>query len=226
MKTTIITAALALGLAASGMAASDYTLGDVVYTTTNPAHANHGSDKMSNQTTFTFTLTAGLFDNEATTTQTVASNGAGDYSDTADSKVALTSITLWESGNQNTATIPGTLTITGSDGVSITSTGYTRLNDQRPCGSLHDGGTWTFDFDAANLLTVGTTYTVTFSSWSVAVTNQGASGFAATGGNTTWQPASMSIETASVAAVAVPEPATATLSLLALAGLAARRRRK
>ncbi len=44
--------------------------------------------------------------------------------------------------------------------------------------------------------------------------------------NNAWDSDAFADNTAAIAAVAVPEPATATLSLLALAGLAARRRRK
>ncbi len=228
MKKTLITAVLAFGMMGAAFGETTYTLGDVTYTTTNPMHpsTNHSGHVFSSVSSFTFTLTASLFNNAATTTQTVASNGDTSYASTADSKVSLTSITLWEKEHQNYSTIPDSITIKDSNGTTVaTSSSFTRHNDQLlPCN--HDGGTWTFS--GVNLLTVGSTYTVEFATWNIAVTNLGASGFATTKGDAAWQPASLKIVTTSVNAVtpAVPEPATATLSLLALAGLATRRRRK
>ncbi len=149
-------------------------------------------------------------------------------------KVSLTSITLFTRSQSDATDVPAgvTLQITDALGNIVTSavgvytasqTAYDPWNEYITTGGAwtYPRGTVSFEFTDTAILQLDTEYTVTVVGGELGlfVTLNGDEGFSA--GGSAYSPAGMTIVTE-----ALPEPSTATMSLLALAGLLARRRRK
>ncbi len=136
--------------------------------------------------------------------------------DMALDNLAITLITADSNGNaQYNHRVPQlSYTLSSSDSASPLAEGSNSMTITGSTGSIVNGtatrNEGTFNFDVDESLKAGTTYTLTLDAARAESSNAGyylgvkSIGFTA----------------------AIPEPATATLSLLALAGLAARRRRR
>ncbi len=239
MKKTIITTALVLGLA-SFSSAADYTLGDTTYTTT--TGITNGQGYFSNRSSFTFTLSNALFNGTQSGINaiTTASDSSSSF---ASNTVALDKIHFsFYGGAGNLAAVQisqGDTIVATSTNRSYSATGAATDVFTGETYNNRIQQTWQFDENTV-ALTLGTTYTITFlnsSSEATGVTlevsycdDDTQAAFVGTANNHSYQPAGLVITTLSTVPVssggAIPEPTTATLSLLALAGLAARRRRK
>ncbi len=109
------------------------------------------------------------------------------------------------------------------------TTGAVYLNTAGALTLTSDGSAYTLSNNVVVYATITdsankrTLLSGNFSAWEGNVVLQNADGTAYTAGAYTWE---TSAEGLNIVTVTVPEPTTATLSLLALAGLAARRRRK
>ncbi len=254
MKKTLLTAALCLGLIPMASAV-DYTLGDIQYTTTSGISDGISNAFDASYVTFTLSDKWFSGTSTTSNVLTTASNGDTQYL-SSDATLALTSISFVRRANGASATGTTIKITDAENRVVATSSAVTMgtvnvrnydifLGDSTdPNNSEYvtaKTASWTFDA-LDSILTVGETYTIKFYNESGTQVNMGISvshsgsgngqpeqTFASAGGNATYQPAGMIISTTSLLATssdAVPEPATATLSLLALAGVAARRRRK
>ncbi len=241
MKKTLMTALL--GLVMTGAASAAYTLGEVDYTTT--TGMSTGSDN-GTASYFKFTLSNDLFNGTATASNAITT--ASDASTSFTEVVGLTSIEVVSRYGNDSAVLPATLKITDVNGNLVaTSSSSVKNGNVRHYDVFDSADYWTrfsftFSFDElSSQLTVGETYTATFydangdamqvgmiASKNGSGTGEGVAA-AVMGTTPNYQPAGLVISTTSLVeetTPAVPEPTTATLSLLALAGLCARRRRK
>ncbi len=241
MKKTIIAAALCLGLATA--ASASYTLGTTNYTTTTGMFEGASS---ANVASFTFTLSDELFAGSASVSNALTT--ANDGSSTFTTQVGLTGMKLVSRYSSNSQEV-SVIKITDSSGALVaTSTAITLNSNGRNYDVFATDKYWsresyTITFSALeSVLTVGETYTVmAYDSEGSALTlglygSKNGTGVgsgmnaAVMTGAASYQPGGMIISTTALVATAdtpaIPEPATATLSLLALAGLATRRRRK
>ncbi len=225
MKTTFITAALCLGLAAS--ASADTTL-DLLGTVADMG-TTHAAKAFSSIENITASAIASWLNGQSDGLYWTHMNGAtGSYSETDSVSPSLTS-------GENSYTLSFTnrtgysgsvvgIATTISDTSSLTSLDFSYTASTSVGGTIYlvyqTGGTWTmssaaFTQNETATITVDLGETALSSStvYAVVVTTTG-------GGNKTTGTISLTATSS-----AVPEPATATLGLLALGALALRRRR-
>ena len=219
MKKTLIAL-----MALAGLAAAE------TYTASTPAKSGTGAQGNY----YGFTLT---FDNSTYLTTNVP----------ADTELNLDSITLQSRSDNSTATAmkvavykyEGDSTTGTFLGTSVTTladvandTTYTLTFEDLTVNSSDRYQFLFVQADTTEDLTTFAGYQAAAMSWGTSVTNSfGASipggwGTYKSSGINSWEGQYIPVTTVTLSTPAVPEPTTATLSLLALAGLAARRRRK
>ena len=219
MKKTLIAL-----MALAGLAAAE------TYTASTPAKSGTGAQGNY----YGFTLT---FDNSTYLTTNVP----------ADTELNLDSITLQSRSDNSTATAmkvavykyEGDSTTGTFLGTSVTTladvandTTYTLTFEDITVNSSDRYQFLFVQADTTEDLTTFAGYQAAAMSWGTSVTNSfGASipggwGTYKSSGINSWEGQYIPVTTVTLSTPAVPEPTTATLSLLALAGLAARRRRK
>ncbi|MCD7797810.1 MAG: PEP-CTERM sorting domain-containing protein [Akkermansiaceae bacterium] len=225
MKTTFITAALCLGLAAS--ASADTTL-DLLETV---------ADTSTVQVAYTFgTSTDNIIISASTIAAWLDGQSDGLYwtfvngSTSADNPVSPTlssgesgyTLSFWNRKNYNGSVVGIATTI--EDTSSLTSLDFSYTESVNEAGTIYlvyqTGGTWTMESTG---FTVGNeaTISIDLSETSLSSSTVYAVVVTTTGGGSK-ETGTISLTAASGA---VPEPATATLGLLALGALALRRRR-
>ena len=165
----------------------------------------------------------------------------GDASFATGDKVALTKISVAGYNSSISACFGNVagIEITGSDGTSFKSdsmeTAAGKASDPWDPSHLYSSATATFTFPEDIFLTIGTQYTAAFFNTAgekifayLRISTNGDLGYDVRDANGNIQSSGYSAAGLTVVTEgtpAVPEPATTTLSLLALAGLMARRRR-
>ncbi len=226
MKKTII-ALLALG----GVVTADET---VTYTIT--TGIKDGDNVGNGYTALTLSLTDVLF-NTANNVLTTASDGSTQFNATT---VDLNSISFLMRNETDTYD-DITLTVKNSENDVVAVSSASIVTEKYKQEDVFNSGYYytqralqfTFASEDDQALTIGDTYTLTFSAGvNLRLTSNKSSGITLNA-TPAYMPANMVITATSVtvpkvtpSSPAVPEPTTATLSLLALVGLAARRRRK
>ena len=219
MKKTLIAL-----MALAGLAAAE------TYTASTPAKSGTGAQGNY----YGFTLT---FDNSTYLTTNVP----------ADTELNLDSITLQSRSDNSTATAmkvavykyEGDSTTGTFLGTSVTTladvandTTYTLTFEDITVNSSDRYQFLFVQADTTEDLTTFAGYQAAAMSWGTSVTNSfsasipGGWGTYKSNGINSWEGQYIPVTTVTLSTPAVPEPTTATLSLLALAGLAARRRRK